>query len=1723
MEADVTKEGSENSTDMTKIITDNEKHIRYVPVSDACGWDLGTVIPKGMASETINALEGVKRQLLEAYGWDLDSFVQNRLDFTPEELGIDRKLYNTLDKAGQEKIINDNLCKVFAPEQLDAIALAIYNVENRKQGMIVGDMTGVGKGRVAAALIRYTIKYLKKVPVFLTEKSYLFSDIYRDIIDTASDPDIPQSIKVDEKRKEIKLTKAQESAIIKEHIDNGYSPEEAEEMLQAQTERGFVMEPVYAKNKNYEDEVRKAKKTRLQIIPFILNNRSKETNVKNLKGDILYLAQSASDGDFKAAINGLYVPGNYNCVMSTYSQISGSIRSRKMEWFNAICKDTVVICDESHNASGASNTGRFLLASLQESRGAVFLSATYAKRADNMVIYAAKTSMAETGLPQEDLIYAIEKGGVPLQEIISSQLVAEGQMIRRERSYNGINILYNILDASMANTGHPEFDLSDRHYAIADAFTKLLRDIILFQDNIGEWGKTKEVAQKFLKETYGEVEIPRQYDVRKTLSSSPVFSRVFNVNNQLLFTLKCEAIADRAIQYMKQGKKPVIAFASTMESFIDDLTNEHGLPLKEGDIINADFKAILQKLLDSVLVLNIKHPDGKKTKRILDIGYLPEEAQMFYKSIYYNIKQISIGLSISPIDVILTKIRAAGFSAEEITGRSGKLEFLTDDFITARYVRRVKTAPTDLFRSFNQNKTDCLLINQSGSTGGSVQALPNMVVDKVRIKDKDGVFRTVKYDKSLKDEIVVPDSLTPTDEVKQRVMLVLQPELDINKEVQKRGRVYRSGEVLKPMYEYLCSAIPAEKRLQMMLQKKLRSLDANTSSNQKQNDQLLNISDFLNKYGDEIVVKYLMENTQLIAKLGDPLKMINSSGQVQEPETSQKLNAAHRVSGRVAVLSISEQEKFYNDVSERYEDHVKLLKSTGDYDLEVEYYDLQSEPLEKEILMVGTGGNSLFGRNTIIERSMINNLKKPYAKEELDLMIQESLSAYEIFPDPAKQKQRTLLDEQQEFFETRKNNLSNFYSEREKASIEKIEKDPKYLKLKERNPEEAKKWLETVSSSIRAKISEDLNYEKESMLNTYNYCRDFLKKIFVGMVTNYVRGEEEKATKVRMVVIDIIIDRNRANPWVPSNIKVKCAVANGIRAVIVPFSNDYFIREIIAEKELSSVEAKNVLEHWTRLTKESSVDRNERYIVTGNILQAMGNEEISTMGRLIKFTTNDKKVRNGILMYESFTPSKSQKGGLGSQVLIPAKFCMPLLDLMAPGKDTRYMTTNNIAISKDENEMDFIVRVRKGNDSNFILLNPTILEMVNESKGFTDWDNIYVLSKETGRHENYKAMGATIDRDRMPQFLDYIGKEYGAQFKIAKSIFEENKKILGIDITADYADGQKMEESESGLSTIKIDVNDPIYRNIVELQSDPVAEAGNQIEVIEPEPDETNAEPIVTQEDVIFDAEAKLADEKLKMDFEKQLLKLYKVLLLAPPAEVEKKSYGGRTERIGNYSTIWPDAEIDKLKVFHIVYFKPQSDVAYKESIVAPNEEEAKREFYKLHQSCQIEIITEAFAKGGLLDADGHFSLLIKQVEEAKTPKQIAETLTQGFNNAPRDQVEKIRLGYLSEWDKKHQNDLQKIKSEAVSIIKLWNYNYNQNQIENSQKKELGGTAITFYPFKKVKQYSEGDQVAYRDTFGEYTKTGTVTGIVKIQGVNLYSVAGALYTADELRPTTLQN
>ena len=119
-------------------------------------------------SKSITFQSQVPAEQAEAIENNLDK-IGDVDDFLTKELGYSSK---------------DELFSHLSAEQIDGVALAINQMRAGK-GFIIGDMTGIGKGRQGAALIRWAINQ-GKTPIYFTQKARLFTDNYRDMCDIGS-------------------------------------------------------------------------------------------------------------------------------------------------------------------------------------------------------------------------------------------------------------------------------------------------------------------------------------------------------------------------------------------------------------------------------------------------------------------------------------------------------------------------------------------------------------------------------------------------------------------------------------------------------------------------------------------------------------------------------------------------------------------------------------------------------------------------------------------------------------------------------------------------------------------------------------------------------------------------------------------------------------------------------------------------------------------------------------------------------------------------------------------------------------------------------------------------------------------------------------------------------------------------------------------------------------------------------------------------------------------------------------------------------------------------------------------------------------------------------------------------------------------------------------------------------------------------------------------------
>ncbi len=1054
----------------------------------------------------------------------------------------------------------DDLYSHLAAEQVDSVALALQQAK-KGNAFIIGDMTGIGKGRQAASLIRYAKKQ-GQVPVYFTKTAGLLSDVYRDLVDIGS-------------------------------------PE---------------------------------------LRPFVFGS-AKEAAITDSDGNIVFALPSKSE--VKRVLDYIEkngkLPEEYDYVLTTYSQVSNGVYEfdengarkekklakgksfgaaalsgqRRRDAIEKLMDNAYLILDESHTAGGNSGQGNYFQHIIQKAKNVTFFSATFAKRPDNMPIYALRTAMNEGGMKSSDLIDAVKRGGATLQEIMSQTLTQCGQMIRRERDMTGVTIDWKAID-------DPERVQEQREQY--DSIIGLFNDIINFQ---------KKYVSSYVDERNDELAaIQSTIGIKKGtaalgIKNQPFASKAFNTVQQVLLSLKAKSAAERAIDYLKQGMKPVIALNNTNESQTGNLAL--------GEEMDApDLGTSLKKGLEGTLRYTQKDAKDNSESGYIKLSDLGDEAVEAYHELEKKIEQTSTGLSLSPIDVIKNELQKAGYKVGELTGR--QTEFVYNENGTVTKVKRADTDKKKLARDFNDGKIDALILNKSAATGISLHA-------------------SSKY----KDQ-------------KKRVMIVAQQQLDVNDEVQMRGRIDRTGQVARGAYEYVVSLIPAEQRLLMMFKAKLKSLDANTTSSQKSKFNEMEVADITNKYGDKVVKEYMAEHLDLYARMADPfgwektygddLSRINpqnlvvSGGGVGDGEAG---GDASKLLGRMALLRVNEQEKMLQEIGELYSNEIQRLNEMGENDLEITELPLKAKTIHKEVWKQGAepGGDNAFADNTYIEKVNMAILKKPMKASEVKTS-QKGLTGGKTW-DEYKTEKKTAV---KEYFDQKIADETQRYEERAVKAATKAKE--KYIKDGKKGQEKsgmtdeqieknAEYQYETIYKQEKDKLDDVVKNLKEKaemfdrVLDTFDTNQTFVLPTDMNN-PNELSGFGNSYGRL----IDIKITDN----FSPNASSVSFATLDGRRKITFPIAGkvgagdnkadvisaiDNMTKQAIGMGDSHLRVLNQNVDNWDRLTSNES--RKDGYIVTGNLMQALVDSKDQGLGgQLVKYTTDTGEVKTGILMPDRFDP-----------------------------------------------------------------------------------------------------------------------------------------------------------------------------------------------------------------------------------------------------------------------------------------------------------------------------------------------------------------------------------------------------------------------------------------------------------------------------------------------------
>jgi hypothetical protein len=799
----------------------------YTPVSDVRAQ--GTMVPMNLSVPIRRALEAIQHER-----GPLTEFVAQTLDLSRERLSA-----------------------FFFAEQIDALAMQLHAWLNG-DGAIVGDMTGVGKGRVLAALVAYSAR-CGRVPIFVTDKANLFADFVRDL-----------------------------TAIEAIHLIN----------------------------------------------PLILNGG---VSVENEAGEVFLHSTKRADIDRILESGQL---GDYNAIFMTYSQLQ-QIDAPRARRLTAIAGAHDLILDESDKASGESNTADNLLAILESAAGVTYSSATWAKEAKNMVIYF-RTRLGDL-VRSGDFEPIMRRGGEPLQEILSSMLAGAGQYIRREHDYQRAQV-----------HTHVAVDRRTEHRRIANQVAEIWALMGSLTGSIFQYLETRNrelVPFKLrLEEDLRNDRInKRQWEIARRMGFSGVHigSRLGMMVDQLLLVLSADVAAELAVEALGRGEKPIIAMSSTLGQPLQELRRADLGPAvgaqgrgrrREADAIDAPvavcratFRDLLHRYLDSLLKVTRRDEPGNaheegylETLRQAGKADLATHAEGVIATIRRRIGELP-DLPVSPIDWMRHRIEEAGYRVGELTGRTMGVDY-TDE---RRPVYRSLPTPN------SRNKNRLITAFNNGA------ALGEAGLDAIIMN------RTVSAGISLHSDATFRDT-------RPRRMIIVQADPDAAVYMQTIGRIFRANMIGDPLYTIALIDLPAIIRPAAILNRKLASLSANTTSN-RTSAQRREAPDMFNWLGDKVAFEVLVNDPQMARHL-----LIDIGREERLLKTSRNSRLMYRLTGRLPMLKTTVQEEVYVRLEDSFRTQLQQMEQAGETPFKTREFDFRARTVTEEVLEEGLDPNNPF-------------------------------------------------------------------------------------------------------------------------------------------------------------------------------------------------------------------------------------------------------------------------------------------------------------------------------------------------------------------------------------------------------------------------------------------------------------------------------------------------------------------------------------------------------------------------------------------------------------------------------------------------------------------------------------------------------------------------------------------------------------------------------------------
>lgn len=673
------------------------------------------------------------------------------------------------------------------------------------------------------------------------------------------------------------------------------------------------------------------------------------------------------------------LPQDTDLVLATYSQFMvAASRNRKTALLTSVAdQDSMLILDEAHVAAGQSNIGDAISAAVDGCGSVVYASATPLKGVNNFFVYR-KVFPASVDIAR--LPDTLKAGGETLLEAISTNMARDGVLVRREHDFS--NLTFNTHYPDEANAAR-NIELSNRLSEIFSVMSYLSGDV----------EKEVTLINKELESEWKELDEDERRGKRMQASSMNFGSRLYNLNRQFLLAIKIDDAISVALRDLQEGRKPVIAVENTGESLLreviarrlgiqelqeeladlderrsqwtpEDVERREFISQKISDALrNAEldslpqYRELLEIVLDRIGSISIRDRYGDTYRKRADSSaYLSME-----KALREKIREFP-DLPLSPIDVFRTALNRQGYQVGEVSGRTVSLHE-TGNGVKWRVQFHEKADAVSNVAGFQNGRLDAIVITRSGSTGISLHATK-------RFADSD---------------------------YRQRDFIVLQKAANIAEFLQWMGRVNRKDQVVAPVITSLESGLPAELRLGMMHNAKLRLLSANMTSNRKNVNVEEGAVDLLNEVGDTVAQEFLAANPEIAKALDIKLPKPGEGKEAQGAAFSQDCACVNKLLGRLVMLDVAQQNFVIEQMAEGFADKLAELEEMDSNPFKIEVYDWKARIEDEEMLEGHTldGGKSVFDAPITVATLTFDEVINPIRTDRLLGMIKEGQKKFE--------------------------------------------------------------------------------------------------------------------------------------------------------------------------------------------------------------------------------------------------------------------------------------------------------------------------------------------------------------------------------------------------------------------------------------------------------------------------------------------------------------------------------------------------------------------------------------------------------------------------------------------------------------------------------------------------------------------------------------------------------